>query len=209
MPYSAAASGIRSRRPQLLAGLGRDLLGHAGLGDRLLRVRRSRRAVPSSSPSSFWIVASCSRSMASRWRFSSVARVWLADLARQPQHLQPVAEELEHRVEPRRRSMVSSTSCFSAGLMSMVGGGDVGQRAGRVIAGTVSVSPCGACGSSSMTSSAWPRSRGTGPRPRSRSLRLVDQLDAGDQERTAADELDDPEALLRPGRSGDGCRRVR
>ena len=61
----------------------------------------------------------------------------------------------------------------------------------------VSASSRGACGSSSTASSARSRSstkRASISAPRL--LGLVDQLDAGGQERVAADELEDAEALL-------------
>ena len=60
---------------QLLVGLLLDLLRHAGLGDRLLQVldlgRRALVLAQLLAGSS----RSCSRSSASRWRFSSVPRV--------------------------------------------------------------------------------------------------------------------------------------
>ena len=78
-------------------------------------------AVPSSSPSSFRIVASCSRSRCLALALLQRAAGGLAQLARQAQHAQALVQELQHPVEPAAESSkVSSTSCFSAGLMSMV-----------------------------------------------------------------------------------------
>ena len=88
---------------------------------------------PSPSPSSFWMAASCSRSTASRWRSLERGLGLAADLGREAQHLQPLRPGWPRpcRAAPLR-STVSRISCFSVGLGVHVGGGDVGQRAGRV-----------------------------------------------------------------------------
>ncbi len=61
----------------------------------------SSAAVPSPSPSSFWIWRICSRSTYSRWRSSIVALVRDVDLARELQHLDAVREHPEHAVDAR------------------------------------------------------------------------------------------------------------
>ena len=115
-------------------------------------------AVPSSSPSSFLIVASCSRSSASRWRFSSVPRVASPSSRDRRSTPRRWLRNSSTRSMRRARSKVSSTSSFSARADVHGAGDQVGElarpsRCERM----VSASSRGACGSSSTASSARSR----------------------------------------------------
>ena len=122
----------------------------------------------------------------------------VADLARQPQHLEPVRQQSPRRVRAgARSSTVSRISCFSAGVMSMKLAIRSASAGAEVTLCTALTSSAGVCGSSCRTSSAWLRrlssrasiSRALLPRARHR-------LDARHEKRIAVEKLDDAKAPL-------------
>ena len=122
----------------------------------------------------------------------------LADLGRQPQHLDAVRQQLGHLVHARGNVDGLQHFLLLVRLHVHVGHGHVGERA-RLLDRLhgADTSSRGACGSSSSASSAWPRKCS-----RRASIsgvlgcRLRDAQHARDQERPAAEEFDDLEALV-------------
>ena len=84
-----------------------------------------------SSPSSRWIDAICSRSSISRWRVSSDALVWLADLGRELEDLEAMGEQLRHLVEALQQLGRLEKLLLLLGRDIEIGRGEVGQQAGR------------------------------------------------------------------------------
>ena len=115
---------------ELLARLLLGLLGHAGLGDRLLQLL-DLAAVPSASPSSFWIACSCSRRKYSRWRPSTASFVcW--PMSRESLSTSMRCSSSSRTLSSRaRRSNVSRISCFSSGLQIHEARDQVGGLRGR------------------------------------------------------------------------------
>ena len=156
---TCARSSIAARLVHALEGLSSwrvfvDLGRHAGLGDRcrqLLGFLTFRLF-----PSSFWICFNCSRSTYSRWR-SSIASLVFLDLARQLQHLDAARRCVDTR-SSRHGLGGSSSSCFSAGLMSRLAMVSA-RAAGDSIAWIEFASSAGACGSSVIASTAFCFSR--------------------------------------------------
>ena len=95
-----------------------DLLGHPGLGDRLLQLLdlgRGALGLAELLLDRLQLLAQDVLALAALDRVPGL----LADVARDPEHLDAVLEQLEHLVEPARRSKVSRISCFSSGRRSM------------------------------------------------------------------------------------------
>ena len=157
MPCSAAASGIRSSRRSSLLACCSHLLGHAGLGDRLLQVLDlGRRALVLAQllPDRRQLLAQQRLALALLQR----AAGGLAQLARQAQHAQALVEELEHPVDAAGE-VEGLQHLLLLARADVHGAGDqVGElarpsRCERM----VSASSRGACGSSSTASSARSR----------------------------------------------------
>ena len=118
MEYSAAASGMRSRRLSSLRACASASSGMFALVIASSSSASSAR-VPSSSPSSFWIVFICSRRMYSRWRLSTLSLV--CSLMSRVRRRTSIAWLSICRTLSSRAltSIVSRISCFSSTLMSM------------------------------------------------------------------------------------------
>ena len=85
-------------------------------------------------PSWRWMVAICSRSIASRWRSSNAALVCWPISWRQAQHLDALGEEARDLVHARREVDRLQDLLLLLRLDVHVGGREIGQRAGEVVA---------------------------------------------------------------------------
>ena len=152
------ASGMRSSRASSFLACASTSSRHLRLVDLVGAARRFPGLLASSpSPSSFWIVFSCSRSRNSRCRSSIVSLVRSLIWRDRRSTSSRYASSSETRSSRRSMSKVSRISCFSAGVMSIKLAIRSASAGAEVTPCTALTSSAGVCGSSCSTSSAWLR----------------------------------------------------
>ena len=205
----AARLGHALEALQLLARVLLDLRRHAGLGDRLGQLRRifALAVLAELLLDLLHLLAQHELALAVVDRLLGL----LLDLARQLQHLDAVREVAPTRARAgRARRSISRSSCFSAGLMSMKLAIMSASADGDSIACTLFASSAGACGSSSIASTAFcfrysvARARPPGGSRRCRSG--IRRAPRGTGSRPPGRARG---SAARPGRPGGGCRRAR